>query len=64
MRIVICLFMSLGAIAQAAPPNVVFIMADDLGYGDLGCYGQEKIETPNIDRLAAEGTRFSSPTAP
>jgi arylsulfatase A len=41
------------------PPNIVFIMADDLGYGDLGCYGQRKIRTPNIDRIAAEGMRFS-----
>lgn len=40
-------------------PNIVFIMADDLGYGDLGCYGQKRIETPNIDRLAAEGLRFT-----
>ncbi len=40
-------------------PNIIFIMADDLGYGDLGCYGQKKIKTPNIDRLAAEGTRFT-----
>ncbi|MCO6475071.1 MAG: sulfatase-like hydrolase/transferase, partial [Phaeodactylibacter sp.] len=48
------------ALPQAAPrPNVIFIMADDLGYGDLGCYGQEKIRTPNIDRLAAEGMRFT-----
>src|SRR5687767_13705540 len=46
--------------AQASRrPNIVFIMADDLGYGDLGCYGQKKIKTPNIDRLAAEGTRFT-----
>ncbi len=43
----------------AARPNVVFIMADDLGYGDLGCYGQEKIRTPHIDQLAAEGMRFT-----
>ena len=47
----------------AAPPkrrpNIVFIMADDLGYGDLGCYGQKKIRTPNVDRLAAEGMRFT-----
>ena len=40
-------------------PNVIFILADDLGYGDLGCYGQSKIQTPNIDRLAAEGIRFT-----
>lgn len=39
--------------------NVIFILADDLGYGDLGCYGQQKIETPNIDRLAASGIRFT-----
>lgn len=42
-----------------APPNIVFIMADDLGYGDLGCYGQKIIRTPNIDRMAAEGMRFT-----
>lgn len=41
------------------PPNIVFIMADDLGYGDLGCYGQNKIRTPNIDRLSSEGIRFT-----
>lgn len=41
------------------PPNIVYIMADDLGYGDLGCYGQKVIRTPNIDRLAAEGMKFT-----
>ena len=40
-------------------PNVIFILADDLGYGDLGCYGQQKIQTPNIDELAKEGIRFT-----
>lgn len=40
-------------------PNIIFIMADDLGYGDLGSYGQKKILTPNIDRLAEEGMRFT-----
>jgi uncharacterized sulfatase len=40
-------------------PNIVFILADDLGYGDLGCYGQRRIETPHIDRLAREGLRFT-----
>jgi len=39
-------------------PNIIFIMADDLGYQELGCYGQQKIKTPYIDRLAAEGMRF------
>lgn len=41
-------------------PNIVLIIADDLGYGDLGCYGQEEIQTPNIDRLAKEGMRCTN----
>ena len=41
-------------------PNIIFILADDLGYGDLGCFGQQKIETPNIDRIRREGVRFVS----
>ncbi|MDG2254835.1 MAG: arylsulfatase [Opitutaceae bacterium] len=44
---------------SADKPNIVYILADDLGYGELGCYGQEKIETPNIDALAAGGLRFT-----
>src|SRR5207302_8140915 len=40
-------------------PNVLFILADDLGYGDLGCYGQKEIKTPNLDRLASQGVRFA-----
>lgn len=47
------------AVAAERPPNVVFIMADDLGYAELGCYGQQKIRTPNLDHLAAEGMRFT-----
>ncbi len=53
---------SLTVVAQTSKPpkpNVVFILADDLGYGDLGCYGQQQIKTPNLDRLAAEGMRFT-----
>ena len=40
-------------------PSIILIMADDLGYGDIGCYGQTRIKTPNIDRLASEGIRFT-----
>lgn len=45
--------------ASAAQPNIVIIYADDLGYGDLGCYGHPTIRTPNLDRMAAEGMRFT-----
>lgn len=47
------------AYAGSRPPNIIWIMADDLGYADLGCYGQKYIRTPNIDRMAAEGMQFS-----
>ncbi|NNG09104.1 MAG: sulfatase-like hydrolase/transferase, partial [Arenibacter sp.] len=41
------------------PPNIIYILADDLGYGEVGAYGQEKIETPHIDALAREGILFT-----
>ncbi|MBI3192054.1 MAG: arylsulfatase [Pedosphaera parvula] len=63
------LTLSAGLLAFAAPapaapatpvkPNIVFILGDDIGFGDLGCYGQTKIRTPHLDRLAAEGLRFT-----
>src|SRR6185437_4651295 len=42
----------------SAPPNIVFIMADDLGYADVSCYGRPDLSTPNIDAIAARGVRF------
>ena len=62
MRFITPLFLVLGlvaAVAQPAKPNIVFILADDLGYGELGSYGQKLIQTPHLDRLAAEGMRFT-----
>lgn len=50
---------SYGANAQTKTPNIIYILADDLGYGELGCYGQKLIETPNIDKLAERGMRFT-----
>jgi arylsulfatase A-like enzyme len=47
------------AFAQAVKPNIVFILADDLGYADVSCYGQRDYTTPNVDRLAIEGLRFT-----
>jgi arylsulfatase len=62
MRCLLCLFAIFFVLphlsAQERRPNIVFIVADDLGFGDLGCYGQDKIRTPAIDRLATEGMRF------
>jgi arylsulfatase A-like enzyme len=57
----LCVFLSAAQSvdAQTRPPNIVFIMADDLGRGHCGCYGQTKIRTPNIDRIAAEGMKFN-----
>jgi arylsulfatase A-like enzyme len=46
------------------PPNIVLVLADDLGYGDVGCYGATKVSTPHIDRIAREGMRFTDAHAP
>ena len=53
------LLVSIAWADKADRPNVIFVLADDLGYGDLGCYGQKDIRTPNLDRMAAEGARFT-----
>ena len=59
--VVLSLCPSLAGVCADAPrgPNIVLILADDLGYGDLGCYGQPSIRTPHLDRMAAEGLRFT-----
>src|SRR4051812_39396300 len=53
------LLFAAGVAATAERPNIVFIMADDLGYGDIGAFGQTKIRTPNIDQLAKQGMRLT-----
>src|ERR1044072_5838601 len=49
----------LAAASGAARPNVILVLADDMGIGDLGCYGGKQAPTPRIDKLASEGTRFT-----
>jgi arylsulfatase A-like enzyme len=57
LALILCIACS--RVADAEQPNIVVIFADDLGYGDLGCYGHPSIRTPNLDRMAAEGLRFT-----
>ena len=45
-------------VLSPSQPNIIYVLADDLGYGDLGCYGQKMVQTPQLDRMAAEGIRF------
>lgn len=63
LSLVIAATLSLGSAeitaAEALKPNLIWIMADDLGYGELGCYGQKVIQTPHLDRMAHEGMRFT-----
>ena len=58
--ILLCFLLPFAVWGEAKRPNVIYILADDLGYGDLSCYGQKKFQTPNIDRLAKEGLKFTS----
>ncbi len=57
--IVLCAAMHAVAADALSRPNIIFVLVDDMGYGDLGCYGSKDIRTPNIDRLASEGLRFT-----
>src|SRR5687768_4227936 len=61
--LIVCLLTTFTAVpsgtAEQRPPNVVIILVDDLGYSDLGCYGATRIKTPRLDRMAAEGMRFT-----
>ena len=59
LSIVALLWQTTTEVKETPPPNIVFILADDLGYGEVGCFGQEKIKTPHIDALAKEGVRLT-----
>ena len=61
IKIIVCLFFISSTLKIQAQdkPNVVYILVDDLGYGDVGCYGATKVKTPNIDKLASEGKMFT-----
>lgn len=60
LKILSVIVLFVGFVHGAARPNIIYILADDLGIGDLGCYGQRKLKTPNIDRLAKEGMLFTN----
>ncbi len=62
--VVVACHLQAGAAVASPRPNIVFILADDIGYGDFGCYGATKVKTPNVDRLAREGIRFTDAHAP
>src|SRR6476646_2540991 len=55
----VVLFVAASYRADASRPNIIFVLVDDMGYADLGCMGAKDIKTPNIDRLASEGLKFT-----
>ena len=57
--LVCCAWFPTSGMAADPKPNIIFVLADDLGYGDLGCYGGSVIQTPCLDRMSAEGMRFT-----
>ena len=59
LRIAVFCLVWTSSLAGTSKPNIIYILADDLGYGDLGCYGQKTLKTPNLDRMAREGMRFT-----
>lgn len=59
LRLIVMLGMSCGVVTAGGPPNFVVVLIDDMGWGDLSCFGNREGKTPTIDRLAAEGGRFS-----
>ena len=60
MRFLFLLFLCVSLpVLAAKPPNIILILADDLGYGDLGCFGQKTLKTPRLDAMAWEGMRFT-----
>jgi len=58
MKRLICIFLALCPVLSAAPPNIVMVFIDDMGWGDFSCFGNQDANTPNVDRMAAEGIRF------
>ena len=63
--VLLLLSLNVGRVEASDRPNILFILGDDLGYGDVGCYNEEsEIPTPNLDRLAAQGMRFTDAHSP
>ena len=64
LRLLAAFLLAAAAAHSADKPNVIFLLADDIGYADLSCYGAKHAKTPNLDRLAAQGCRFTDAHSP